>query len=140
NGPHSRLSVTCDDGTRVALTHYPRQASDPRDRLATEFRALQFMRQHGLTEVPAALASDPVSGFALYDWIDGRPPAANAAAVDAAIAFTAELRSLGRQDGASELPDASEACFSPATIVAQVDRRLAVLRSAAASHPALAAF
>jgi hypothetical protein len=140
-GGNNRLfAVACDDGTRFALKQYPRQASDPRDRLATEFGALQFMRRHGLTQVPAALASDAVSGFALYDWVDGRPPVASDTAVDAAIAFAGMLRSLGGQDGASELPDASEACFSPATIVAQVDRRLAVLRSAAASQPALAAF
>jgi hypothetical protein len=140
-GGNNRLfAVSCADGTRFALKQYPRQASDPRDRLATEFKALQFMRRHGVSQVPAALASDPAAGFALYDWIDGRPPVASVATVDAAIAFTGELRSLGRLDGASAMPEASEACFSPATIVTQVKHRLSALKSEASSHPRLAAF
>ncbi|MDE2330580.1 MAG: hypothetical protein KGK16_07360 [Bradyrhizobium sp.] len=140
-GGNNRLfAVSCDGGARFALKQYPRQASDSRDRLATEFRALQFMRQHGVTQVPAALASDPAAGFALYDWIDGRPPVASVAAVDAAITFTRELQALGGQDGASEMPEASEACFSPATIVAQVERRLSMLKSVTSTHPELGAF
>jgi hypothetical protein len=140
-GGNNRLfAVSARDGSRFALKHYPRQASDPRDRLATEFKALQFMRRHGLTQVPAPLACDAAAGFALYDWIDGRPPAASVAAVDAAIAFAGELRELGKQDGAGAMPDASEACFSPATIVAQVERRLSVLRSVADAHRDLRAF
>jgi hypothetical protein len=140
-GGNNRLfAVYARDGSRFALKHYPRQASDPRDRLTTEFKALQFVRRHGLTQVPAPLACDVAAGFALYDWIDGRPPVAGVAAVDAAIAFAGELRDLGKLDGASAMPEASEACFSPAAIVAQVERRLSALKSVAASHPKLKSF
>lgn len=140
-GGNNRLfRITALDGSRFALKQYPRQASDPRDRLATEFKALQFMRLAGVTEVPAALACDPATGFALYDWIDGQPPDASASTVAAAIAFAGELRNVSSHEGASAMPTASEACFSPATILAQVERRLHVLRAAADLHPELEAF
>ncbi|WP_262048959.1 phosphotransferase family protein [Bradyrhizobium sp. Bra78] len=140
-GGNNRLfRITAVDGARFALKQYPRQASDPRDRLATEFRALQFMRQAGATQVPAPLASDPMSGFALYDWIDGQSPVANASTVEAAIAFVGELLKLSGHQTAAMMPTASEACFSPADIVAQVERRFAVLKDAAASHAHLDAF
>lgn len=140
-GGNNRLfRITAADGARFALKQYPRQASDPRDRLATEFKALEFMRQAGATQVPAPLACDPATGFALYDWIDGQPPMASASTIDAAIAFTAELRKLSSHEAASTMPIASEACFSPADVVAQVERRFQVLKDAAASHPNLGAF
>lgn len=140
-GGNNRLCrATALDGSRYALKQYPRQPSDPRDRLTTEFKALQFMRQAGATQVPAPLACDPARGYALYDWIEGQPPVASASTIEAAIAFTAELRNLSGHEAASTMPAASEACFSPADIVAQVERRLRVLKDAASSHPELNGF
>jgi hypothetical protein len=140
-GGNNRLfRITALDGSRFALKQYPRQASDPRDRLTTEFRALQFMRQAGVTQVPAPRACDAVAGFALYDWIDGQPPVPSTSTIEAAIAFTGELRKLSRHESASTMPTASEACFGPVAIVEQLERRFHVLKAAAALHPDLDAF
>lgn len=140
-GANNRLlRVTTDDGTQFALKQYPQQPSDPRDRLKTEFCALQLMHQSGLTQVPEPRACDPASGFALYQWIDGRPPAASESAIDQAIALVVALKQLSGAASASTLPLASEACFSPGDIVAQVERRFAALKSVAADHSELQAF
>jgi hypothetical protein len=140
-GGNNRLfRVAVDDGTRFALKHYPRLLSDPRDRLKTEFTASQFMHEGGLTRVPTPKACDAATDFALYEWVDGTVPAASESTIDAAVTFVRELQRLSGLAGASALPDASEACFSPSTVVAQVERRRDVLLSAAESHPELGAF
>lgn len=140
-GGNNRLvRVTADDGTRFALKHYPRQLSDPRDRLNTEFSATTLMHQAGLTQVPKPLARDLAAGYALYEWIEGQPPARSESAIDQAIAFVEALQHLSGAAAAATMPIASEACFGPSDIVAQVERRLETLRSVAAADAALQAF
>ena len=140
-GGNNRLfKISASDGTHFALKAYPRQASDHRDRLATEFKALDFLRSSGIKQVPHPLACDPSSGCALYEWIEGEPPSADRAAIDAALALADRLRELSRHHGAAAMPAASEACLSAAMIVEQIERRLAALRAVAPSYHDLEAF
>lgn len=129
------------DGRSFALKEYPRRTNDPRDRLAFEFGALEFMSRHPSVSVPRAFAADRAGGFALYEWIDGGPVSAPADRdVDAALAFAAGLHAIRHAPGAEKLPLASEACLSGAEIVAQVGRRHERFKDIAKTEPSLAAF
>ena len=75
-GNNRLLRIETEDGRTYALKSYPRQTSDPRDRLNTEFSALDFMRRHHITQVPRPIAKDDEASFALYEWIEGAPDTA----------------------------------------------------------------
>jgi hypothetical protein len=129
-GGNSRIyRVELADGTLCALKSYPRPAGDPRDRLGTEYGALSFLAAQGIAEVPRPLACDPSAGLALYQWIEGRRPPAGPESLDAMAAFCARLHALREAPGAAALPDASEACPSPAEICRQIHRRLERLQA-----------
>jgi len=112
---------------RVVLKFYRCDPGDPRDRLATEFRSLQFLWEHGVRSIPYPIAIADGGQCAVYQWLDGEPAtaaAAGAADIDAAVQFLRVLKRLRGAPGAGALPAASEACFSLQDIVASVERRL----------------
>jgi len=140
-GGNNRLfRVETEEGQVYALKSYPRQPSDLRDRLLTEFTALDFMRRHGMTQVPKPIAKDSDGNFALYEWIEGTPVQPSAMAIDAAVVFVRALHRLGNAADAASMPLASEACFSAQLIVEQVEARLAALSAQAPAHPELRDF
>ena len=124
----------------MALKSYPDDA-DPRDRLGVEFSSLQFLKKHGAGAVPAAVASDPENGFALYEWIEGNSiDAPGPADIDAVLGFIESLIGLAAREEAQSLPLASEACLSGAELCRQVEDRLKRLIAVAEGHPGLAEF
>jgi hypothetical protein len=140
-GGNNRLfRVETEDGRVYALKAYPHQQSDPRDRLVAEFTALEFMRRHGMTQVPKPIAKDAETGFALYEWIAGEQVAPSVAAIDAAVAFIRNLHELDDAADAVSIGPASEACFSAQSIVDQVRSRLAALQAQAYAHLPLKQF
>jgi hypothetical protein len=140
-GGNNRLyRVETRRGDVFALKAYPRQEGDRRDRLGTELKALSFMRRHGIDQIPGVVAADSQAGYALYEWIEGEPPAAGASSLSAVLAFLRALERLSSAEGAVLLPLASEACLSAAEIVTQVDRRATALSATAEDHPELSAF
>jgi hypothetical protein len=140
-GGNNRLfRVETERGEPFALKTYVRQASDPRDRLGTEFMALEFLHRHGITCVPRPIAADAAAGCALHEWIEGEPPAADREALAAALALLGALDRVRGAPDAARLPPASEACLSAGELVAQIERRLAALTAVAGAHPELAAF
>ena len=118
----------------LALKQYPQPDSDPRDRMGQEFVALTFLREHGITSVPRAIAGDPARRVALYDWVRGVPVGIGSAPmpgdVDAMIDFVDRLTDLAARDGAAELAPASAHCFAAAAVTGQFDARFQRLRPA----------
>lgn len=140
-GGNNRLfKIQADDGRSYALKSYPRQKSDPRDRLSTEFGALDFMRRHGIDQVPKPVAKDNTAGFGLYEWITGQPVKPDSASIDAAVSFIHALHKLRTASDAASLPPASEACFSAQSIVGQCEARFAALKAVAPNHPELSSY
>jgi hypothetical protein len=127
-------------GQVYALKSYPRLPSDPRDRLAAEFQALEFMRRHGIGQVPKPIAKDREAGFALYEWIEGEPARASLPAVDAAVSFVRALHALSGISDAASIGPASEACFCPQSVVDQIQARLVALQAQIPAHPELGTF
>lgn len=140
SGRNSRVYRVTSGERNFALKEYPARRDDPRQRLHTEVGALRLMERHGLHTVPRVVATDENRGYALLEWIDGRPMAEVAAGdIDQALAFVAAIHALRRSDAATAQPMASEACLSAAEIVRQIDARLEVLLRHAA-EPALGVF
>lgn len=129
----------------VAVKCYPSQATDPRDRLGTEYGALSFMANHGLgLLVPMPVAADPEDGVALYEWIDGTPVGGpdhrRPQDIEDMLALLRTLHDNREADGGMAQPAASEACFSGADVVDQICSRRIRLQQVADQHADLRAF
>lgn len=123
-----------------AAKFYPRQEADPRDRLGQEFTALELMAIHGIDCVPQPIASDPHAACAIYQWIDGTPPApVNDADIDAMVVFAKKLAALCRDPAAKKIAPASASCFAGIDSVTQFNERLMRLRDVS-DNAALHAF
>ena len=131
--------VSTGDGD-FALKVYPSRVDDPRDRLGTEFGALTFLFDNGITTVPRPVGRDDSAGIGLYEWIDGQtvidPQSAD---IDAAADFARRLRGLSRHPDAAELSPASESCPAASELVRQIESRFQRLR-AIEGNDALAVF
>jgi len=125
-----------------ALKTYGSVEGDDRDRLGHEFDGLRFVAAADVgAAVPAAIAVDRPERCALYAWIDGE------AVVDhdvhditAALDLAASLHRARQTPGAEHLPAATEAVFTAADLIDQIERRIARLASVAPGEPELAAF
>ncbi len=67
-GGNNRLYKIKSKQNYYALKWYPTLPNDTRDRLGTEFQALEFLQDHGPSPTPRAIAASPETGFALYSW------------------------------------------------------------------------
>jgi fructosamine-3-kinase len=130
SGGNSRIFLVETAAERCALKAYPLRAGDARDRADIEWRALDFLRRHGVTTVPRPLARDAGGHFLLMEWVDGAPLDAHSARDLAHAAdFVARIFALSAEPAAARFPLASEACLSAAEIVRQVETRLPALTS-----------
>ena len=126
-GRNSRVFKVDLDGRSVVVKFYRRDAGDTRYRLATEFGALRFLWDNGVRAVPRAIAEDRNHYCAIYEFIDGGPPAEIAAGdIDALVDFLASLQAL--RSKAAGIGTASEANFSLTALTAHVRSRAERLR------------
>jgi hypothetical protein len=143
-GRNSRVfRVDCDDGSVLAAKAYFRSREDPRDRLGCEFRALQFLRSEGLREIPAPLSADETRQIAVYEFVSGPTPRTEEigdAEIDQAVGFLHSLKAIADSGRAGHFPPASEACFSIAAVLQNLDARFGRLDKAATHWPALKEF
>jgi len=140
-GSNNRVFSVLTETDRYALKQYPNADDDPRDRLGVEFSSLNFLKDHGVDQIPAAIASDANTGFALYEWIDGaaiKDPSGDD--IDAVLGFAETLYGLAGTKEAQSLPAASEACLSADELARQVDARLRRLTAIADEYPELQGF
>jgi hypothetical protein len=127
-GRNSRVfRLICADGHTFVAKTFHSHASDPRDRLGVEFKGLRFMWDHGIRDIPRALASDPIHGFSIYEYVPGRPVdlvKIGVEDIDHAADFLIRLERLKTEADAAGLPPASEAFFSVAEIIGNIEYRL----------------
>ncbi|MCG3203769.1 MAG: hypothetical protein KCHDKBKB_00441 [Elusimicrobia bacterium] len=97
------------------LKAYFQHPRDSRDRLKSEFEFVSFAHHNGLKSVPVPLSFDEKKKWGFYEYVSGAPvtgPNLNPEMVDQAIAFFEDLNRYKNDPAASQLPLASEACFS----------------------------
>jgi hypothetical protein len=140
-GRNSRVfRVELEDDRTVLFKFYRHDSSDTRNRLDTEFRAVQFMWEKDIRVVPRAIARKDKRRCGVYGFIDGEPlaPAAVAEAdVDALVDFLAALQPLRSKAPAAGIGLASEARFSLGAVADHVRARADRLRTSAAVHAPL---
>ena len=126
-GGNNRLwRVTAADGARYALKSYaPASEADPRDRLGTEFRSLEFLWRHGVRNIPEPVVADMQAGFGVYRWVDGGDVhSVGSNDIDVALGFAECLQGLRFAEGAECLSLASEACLSGRELDRQIKERM----------------
>jgi len=112
-------------GERYILKHYYRDISDKRDRLGTEFSALEFLWNNGVRTIPKPIKANKELGMALYEYIDGVfLEKTSQKDLDAAIQLIQNLKKLSTSQEAKNFYNASEACFSAKAIVQVINNRL----------------
>jgi hypothetical protein len=135
-GGNNRVFTVTASGRRYIAKCYFRHPSDTRDRLKSEFTFLNYAKRIGITCVPVPIACDNERGIGLYEYIDGHKLTSldiDAGRVDQAADFFLRLNHPSAHPYATDLPNASEACFSIAEHLAMVDARIARLGSVPAT-------
>lgn len=131
-GRNSRVYRLKAGAEAYALKIYFRHASDNRARMETEFDSLSFLWKNGVRSIPQPVAASPTDGFAIYEWIDGRPIAPESVTdttIDTASGFLVSLAELRDRPGSPSLGPASEACFSGQALLENLQGRLHPLLS-----------
>lgn len=142
-GRNSRVYRVTAQGRDYALKEYFQPAGDERDRMRTEFGALALMRSAGIVAVPDAVELVAEHHCAFYEWIDGARILSDDATdsdIDEAVSFLAELRGLASSSGHSWRKAASEARYSVADVIGNVEQRLRALDRAPAAADAQSPF
>ena len=124
--------LTGPDGQDYAGKVYFRHSHDTRDRLAVEFDSLSFLVKNGIDCVPRPISADREKGIAVYQYIEGRKLSKGEiddACLDLAVRFLVELKMLGPRPGSKHLPLASEAFFSLAGIIENLNHRAIRLKT-----------
>ena len=75
-GANNRVFRLSRGGQSALLKAYYIGADDPRDRLGAEVAFTRFLHSRGVTAAPRPLAWDREEGMALFEFIEGRKPAA----------------------------------------------------------------
>jgi hypothetical protein len=133
-GGNSRVyRITNELGTDFAAKFYLQPTIEGRSRLDVEYEGLSFLWGSGIRRVPRPIAADHKRGIALYEYIHGAPMPGDSIGtgeIAHVVRFAADLRDLRCRPEAADLHDASEACYSVQSLVANIEKRLRRLQSA----------
>lgn len=140
-GNNNIFRVECTEQL-FALKWYPSQKIDDRDRMGTEFSALEFLAKCGSSPCPRAYGFDLDAGAALYEWIDGDSTGKlGPAEIGAAVDFVKHLHKLSNHpEVISRFKLASEACLSLRELTQQLQNRVKRISHEADKHPELDKF
>ncbi|HEX5126613.1 MAG TPA: aminoglycoside phosphotransferase family protein [Rhodocyclaceae bacterium] len=130
HGGNNRTWFVDADGERYVVKQYFRHADDTRDRLKAEFDFTRYASSLLPDCVPQPIAQDAGEGLAVYRFMPGevlRPGQIGQPEVDAAVHFFCSLNDPRRRDAASNLPEASEACFALSDHLSLIGKRIACL-------------
>lgn len=130
HGRNSRVfRVDCDSGKSYAVKFYPQPAADGSNRLDNEWRALKFMQQVGINNIPRPISCNKKMKAAIYSYIHGTTVVEfNKNDINELLSFLHKLKRACGKGGASRIPPAAEACFSGAQLELNLRTRLRRLR------------
>jgi hypothetical protein len=131
-GANNRVYKILNGQKAFLLKHYLKNPLDLRNRQTTEFAFAQFGWQQEVRCIPQPLATDAAIPASLFTFIDGEPLTQSRLTntdIESAIAFFQQLNTGAGRRAASDLPPASEACFSLKTHLSLVEQRLNLLGS-----------
>jgi thiamine kinase-like enzyme len=129
-GGNNRAYKVHTSGGVFFVKQYFIHTSDLRDRLHSEYAFLAYAAQTSPNNVPIAHACDKENGFALYEFIEGKPINSEILTlehIDIAARFFCDLN-ISDKRISSNLPLASEACFSIMDHIKLIDLRVKKLK------------
>jgi len=127
------FSVTLTDGQKYVAKRYFRHESDPRDRQGVEFQSLRFLWDQGVRCIAEPIDSDQELGWSVFEFAGDTKVTSQEvteADIDFSTEFLLDLSDLNGVPGSELMPPASEACFSMAAIIDNIDHRLEALSEA----------
>ena len=129
-GRNSRVfRVNCKSGRCLLAKFYLQPTADGRSRLEQEWTSLKFMTGSGISNIPRPLKFDESVQGAIYSFIHGNPVKKTTIQdIDEVISFLAKLKDISILPAAMKLPNAAEACLSPAELVENIKSRLEKLQ------------
>lgn len=135
-GRNNRVAkILFEDAKPLVMKSYFHGPNDTRDRLGAEYTFLEMAWSKGVRSIPQPLASEPARHTGLYTFVTGqqlKPGEVQKIHVDAAIDF---VISVNQGKPSTELPVASEACFSIDAHLKTIASRVARLADLDAEAP-----
>ena len=132
-GFNSRIyKASTDKGSEYFVKKYITHNGDMRDRLSTEFNSFSFLRKNKVYEVPEPVCMNKEHNTGIYSFITGCKIHGKDILQEhvlQAVEFLKKLHDLKNAEGSSDLPDASEACFTIQAYMDSIDKRLSELKS-----------
>jgi hypothetical protein len=111
------------------LKIYPDRQLDSRNRIETEFKAIDLLEKSGLS-VPKALAMNTDINWAVYSWVEGSPRECDDVFIEEAANFILKLTILSKDHkNLKNVSQASEACLSGVELERQINDRFKLLKS-----------
>lgn len=139
SGVNSRSArVLADSGKEYFVKGYLLPEGDGRDRVDSEFKALEFLWRNGVRAIAPPLLTLPEEKISVFGSVRGRrfrPEFITESDARAAAGFFADLQKLRPKAREAGIGPASEACFSLERHLELVEARLARLE--ALTEPAL---
>ena len=110
------------DGTALAIKEYKGDKQRIERMLSREEKAINFLRGHGMREIPEILEVRTDLGLIVYRWIEGNAPLANHEAMSAIIKMNCALADIHKNGGIFD--NAIDAIFSVSEISNQILTRI----------------
>ena len=110
------------DGTALAIKEYKGDKQRIERMLSREEKAINFLRGHGMQEIPEILEVRTDLGLIVYRWIEGNAPLANDEAMSAIIKMNCALADIHKNGGIFD--NAIDAVFSVPEISNQILTRI----------------
>lgn len=138
SGRNSRVYKAVSGSRVYALKNYP--ASDPRNRLETEVKALRYYETSHNPYAPRFVVSDIEHRLVLMDWIEGSPVLApDASDMEQALDFISRTHAARPADDAL-FCQASEPCLCGIDLDKHINERLERLHTVFPQEPELKHF
>jgi tRNA A-37 threonylcarbamoyl transferase component Bud32 len=110
------------DGTALAIKEYKGDKQRIERMLSREEKAINFLRGHGMRDIPEILEVRDDLGLIVYRWIEGNAPLANHEAMSAIIKMNRDLADIHKSGGIFD--NAIDAVFSVPEISNQILTRI----------------
>ena len=129
-------------GNNYALKIYPLPTNyDPRDRCIAEAEFLNYLNTCKIRETPILHESNPLSGWALLSWLDGKKPTSlRSIDIQKIVEFIVAINDESMKFTRMTLQPASEGCQSLTELIRSISQRIKELqlntKTSQASHEA----
>lgn len=131
NGRNSCIFLlTSNKKDKYILKYYKYDIYNTRNRLKSEYTAIQFMTKIGIKNIPHIYYSDEKFNFSVFEFIEGRKiKNITSYHIDKAVEFIKNINEFRMSTEAGNLMEAAECCFHIEQLLNTINTRLFWLRT-----------